>query len=75
MGATVQKLEAPVISCDGCSLPMNVSCDVPEDQVGGVGVTWEPQGRLWGAEETLSFHKSIGREREAPFGEAVVGIF
>lgn len=37
MGATVQKLEAPVISCDGCSLPMNVSCDVPEDQVGGGG--------------------------------------
>lgn len=46
---------------------------VPADQVAGVGLTWESQGRLWGAEKTFPFNKSIGHDRGAPFGEVVVG--
>lgn len=38
---------------------------VPADQVGGLGVTWDPQERLWGAEETFPFHKPIGCDRGA----------
>lgn len=47
-------------------------CAVPADQSWGVGLTWESHERLWGAEKMLPFHKSIGRDRGAPFGEAVV---
>lgn len=71
IGAAVQKPKAPVIS-----LLMNVSCGAiccPCRSSCGVELAWVPQGSLWGAEKTFPFHQSIGRDRGAPFGEAVVG--